>query len=76
MTSIGTGGMWTMSVPDAPWIVEAETKGYPTIEEVKCPVCGAFCETVYFSHTNYKEIIACNRCLREMDAAQWKEEQE
>lgn len=65
----------TDQVPDAPWIVEAETKGYPTVE-VKCPVCGAYCETVYFSHTNYKEIIACDKCIREMDAVQWKEEQE
>jgi len=65
----------TYQVPDAPWIREAERDGYPTADAVVCPVCGANCETVYWSHTNWKEIIACNKCLREQDAYEWIEEQ-
>lgn len=62
-------------IPDAPWIREAERDGYPTGDEIECPICGASCSSVYYSTTNWKEIIACNKCLVEWDAYEWKEEQ-
>lgn len=67
-----------MSVPDAPWIREAEMFGYPPNDDppVICPVCGAECETVFFSDVRWKDIVACNKCLREQDAYEWRDEEE
>lgn len=63
-------------IPDAPWIREAERDGYPTGDEIECPICGAVCDSVFWSDTNWKEIVACNKCIREQDACDWKAEQE
>ena len=63
------------TLPDAPWIVDAERNGYPTEDPVICPVCGAECSTIYFNKDR-SEPIACDRCLIEQDAYEWREEKE
>lgn len=59
-------------LPDAPWIRDAEMNGMPDTVEVKCPVCGEECETIYMID---REPFCCDRCfterLEEMDAYEW-----
>ena len=64
-------------LPDAPDIERAERTGLrpgevPFEEEdVKCPVCGQVCETVYLNV--YNEPVGCERCVWVKDAAEWHE---
>lgn len=59
-------------LPDAPWIVEAETKGAESPEKVECPECGAECEYIYLDPSGYA--CGCDRCLKVRDAFDWLEE--
>ena len=59
-------------IPDAPWIVEAETKGIPCADPPECPVCGRRCITIYMSRSN-REVIGCDKCIREVDAWDYQE---
>ena len=38
-----------MTIPDAPWIREAERDGYPGGDEPEpeCPICGRICDDLY-----------------------------
>ena len=64
-----------MNIPDAPWIVEAETKGIYSPEPPKCPLCGRNCETVYIDRSN-GEAIGCDKCIRSVDAWDYQERNE
>lgn len=55
-----------MALPDAPWIVEAETWGMPEPEPVYCPNCGAEDpEGFIFTRGPFPEIVGCTECMRE-----------
>lgn len=61
-----------MDLPDAPDIARAERYGLKPGElpfepgiEVRCPICGASCETVLYDV--YGEIAGCGICLRPID---------
>lgn len=59
-----------LQVPDAPWIREAETYGYPASDDPDpvCPVCGKECEDLYLAGG---DVIGCENCLERVDAADW-----
>ena len=59
-------------IPDAPWIREAEMYGLPSEEYPDCPVCGKECRTIYLDGSY---AIGCEHCIKEVDAADWLEEQ-
>ncbi len=61
------------TIPDAPWIREAEMNGMPPCETVKCPCCEEECETIYADQ--YGNVFACNKCLQSADAWEWLEEE-
>ena len=50
-----------MSIPDAPWIRDAELNGMPGGEdpEPTCPICGRVCDDL------------CGWCVTTVDAAEW-----
>jgi len=51
------------TVPDAPWIREAEIDGWGTEDlPIICPVCGQECERIYFIKGN-RETIGCENCI-------------
>lgn len=58
-----------MSIPDAPWIVEAETNGPPCAERVPiCPVCGAREPDRLFLDRRSGEPWCCDVCFdKEVD---------
>ena len=60
-------------IPDAPWIRDAENNGWGDPDPPVCPVCGEECETIYMDM--YRNVFACDRCLVEKDAWEWREEQ-
>ena len=62
-----------MTIPDAPYIVEAERDGYPSREPVTCPCCGEECETIYADQ--YGNVFGCEQCVMTQDADEWAEEQ-
>lgn len=58
-------------LPDDPIIRKAETEGMPDYDFTPvCPICGKECETFYFDYCGmtWDDIIACDNCLRKMDA--------
>lgn len=63
-------------MPDAPWIRDAETNGVGSDlpDEVYCPVCGKEAERFYLSPDG--DVIACNCCVKVMDAIDWLDNQE
>ena len=61
-----------MSIPDAPWIRDAEMYGVPEAEEVKCPICGK--RTENFVLDRFDNILGCDECLRTVDAWEWTED--
>lgn len=62
-----------MSLPDAPWIRDAELNGYPMADSVRCPECGEECETIYVDANNTDCVYGCNKCIRSMEALDWKD---
>lgn len=50
------------SVPDAPWIRDAENNGMEDYGEPVCPVCGAECERFYF-YAGDRDVLGCDRCI-------------
>ena len=56
------------SIPDAPYIREAEMYGIPSPDPVFCPVCGAECEDFYIQEG---DVIGCECCIRVRDAYDW-----
>lgn len=61
------------SLPDAPYIREAEQNGYPPFETIECPCCGEECDTIYADQ--YGNVFGCERCVMQQDAWEWKEDQ-
>ena len=59
-------------IPDAPWVRDAEMYG-PPYDEVICPCCGEECETIYSDQNG--TVFACDKCLEQQDAWDWKQEQ-
>lgn len=59
------------SLPDAPWIRDAELNGIPEDPPCRCPVCGEECETYYFTYERgvRGDVIGCENCIRELAAA-------
>ncbi len=58
-------------ISDAPWIREAETKGYPPdmVPDPVCPVCGAKDPDYIYKMDN--SVIGCSECIERMDAGDW-----
>ena len=63
-----------MTIPDAPYIREAETVGMPSPKQVECPECGNTCETIY--RNRFGEVIGCDHCIEHQDACDWWEEEQ
>ena len=62
-----------MSLPDAPWIRDAESRGYVSdLPEVNCPVCGQSCATIYIDQKN--EPCGCENCISTRTSMDWLEE--
>lgn len=61
-----------MTIPDAPWIRDAETNGYPAGDDAEliCPCCGKEAESYYLD--NEDNIIGCDECVRCVDAFEWR----
>ena len=59
-----------MTIPDAPWIRDAERNGYLVSDdpEPTCPICGAICDDLYLMDG---DVVGCGKCIRTVDAAQW-----
>lgn len=59
-----------MSIPDAPWIREAEINGMPGGEdpEPTCPICGRVCDDLYLVDG---DVVGCGWCVTTVDAAEW-----
>ena len=62
-----------MSLPDAPWIRDAELNGPPEPEPVYCPVCGEDCSEIFFDQSG--NVVGCDYCVSKKDAGEWAEEQ-
>lgn len=63
-------------LPDAPWIVEAETDGMPEAEPFICPECGAEDpERVYTIHGQHgrQSIVGCSECVDDWAVFTWKD---
>jgi len=62
----------SMTIPDAPWIRDAETNGYPAGDDAEliCPCCGKEAESYYLD--NEDNIIGCDECVRCVDAFEWR----
>ena len=61
-------------LPDAPWIVEAETDGMPEAEPFICPECGAEDpERVYTQNywNGLRIIIGCSECIADWSLETW-----
>lgn len=54
-------------LPDAPWIVEAETWGMPEAKPVFCPVCNAEDPGWFYFTRNVaggmRDVIGCSECV-------------
>lgn len=61
-----------MPIPDAPWIRDAETNGYPDPPAVECPCCGEECSEIYGDQ--YGNVVGCDRCIMVQDALEWQDE--
>ena len=59
------------SIPDAPYIREAEMYGMPSPDPVHCPVCGKECEEIYKDKDG--DVVGCEHCVQSEDAYQWWE---
>jgi hypothetical protein len=59
-----------MTIPDAPWIREAERYGYDEAD-MRCPVCGEICSTIY---TRDGEPVGCSECLGMWEPDEWHAE--
>lgn len=58
-----------ITIPDAPWIRDAELNGMPEGDEVNCPICGRRCEDIYLDLNN--DPVGCDCCIRIKDAFDW-----
>ena len=59
-------------IPDAPWIREAETYGYPPdYSPILCPECGEECDVIYMDDNN--NVLGCDQCIRAVDADTWRQ---
>lgn len=59
-----------MTVPDAPWIRDAEMYGTGSAEpDPICPVCEEECGTIYFDVN--MEPCGCDKCITTRDAWDW-----
>lgn len=65
-----------MTIPDAPWIRDAERDGMPPYDDpdTSCPICGKDCETIYTDING--DAVGCNNCLTLWEAGEWHNEQE
>ena len=59
-----------MTIPDAPWIREAERDGYPGGDEPEpeCPICGRICDDLYLVDG---DVVGCGCCVKRVDASEW-----
>lgn len=53
------------TIPDAPWIREAERYGVQEPPPAHCPICGE--ETDYYYLDQNGDIIGCDYCVRHVD---------
>ena len=60
------------SIPDAPWIREAEQYGMPGPEEIECPCCGKLTKKIYTEASDL-EPIGCDHCVKEREVWEWIE---
>lgn len=68
-----------MTIPDAPWIRDAELNGVGggEPERYECPCCGAECpDYIYTVKTRYgyKECIGCSECIQREDGWDYADE--
>jgi hypothetical protein len=61
------------TVPDAPWIRDAEMHGVPEEPDVHCPICG---ETASYIYLYDGDAIGCNNCIKIREASDWAYEEE
>lgn len=62
-----------MTIPDAPWIRDAENYGPPEQPNVRCPICDREFETIYIDANG--EVCGCDKCVRARDADEWFQEE-
>ena len=63
------------TIPDAPYIREAERYGMPPYEDPpECPCCGSSRAHTFYMGQN-GDVFACDQCLREQDVWEWQDEQ-
>lgn len=55
-----------ITIPDAPWIRDAENNGMPDGDDVYCPVCNE--ENPEYFYVQDGEIIGCSECVERVDA--------
>ena len=66
---------YTRSVPDAPYIQEAQQEGIHSPDPVKCPICNKRAELIYLSPSGYC-VEGCDKCIKRVDAYEWYEEKQ
>ncbi len=60
-----------ITIPDAPWIREAENHG-PGYDgpEPQCPICHCECERIYHM-SGGSDVLGCENCIEWDDAFSW-----
>jgi hypothetical protein len=63
-----------MTIPDAPWVREAEMYGIDGggNRYVCCPVCEEECSDIWLDGDG--NACGCNRCMRKKDAVEWMQD--
>ncbi len=60
-----------ISIPDAPWIRDAENNGVGSSDpEPKCPICYQECERLY-RYNGGRDILGCENCIDTVDSYDW-----
>lgn len=61
------------TIPDAPWIREAERFGMPPYDVPQCPCCGHECNSIFLDQN--REPFGCEFCVKEEDSYEWQEQE-
>lgn len=59
------------NIPDAPWIVDAETNGVGYAPPIYCPVCGREDPDDLYIDDTSNDVVGCNLCVKTVDAWEW-----
>ena len=62
-----------MTIPDAPWIIEACRNGMPEAEETFCPICHEECEQIFFRKSDKADVLGCENCIDWEPSDCWEE---